>query len=194
MEPGDMVLYESGSLMHGRPFPLKGRFYANIFIHFEPTGRKAGDTTLDYLDELDDFYPPYLLPNSPESSNWARNHPGGWNKPSPSAPLQQVFSEPAHRAAGTGDVDRLEKMALQDKSLLHKVDSNGWQPLHEAVRGGHLGVVEALIRHGVDKNARIGKDGKGESPLNLALQYRNVGDPVINYLVSIDAQDIESEL
>jgi prolyl 4-hydroxylase len=26
MEPGDMVLYESGSLIHGRPFPLKGRF------------------------------------------------------------------------------------------------------------------------------------------------------------------------
>jgi prolyl 4-hydroxylase len=26
MEPGDMVLYESGSVVHGRPFPLKGRF------------------------------------------------------------------------------------------------------------------------------------------------------------------------
>jgi len=27
MEPGDMVLYESHSLIHGRPFPLKGRFF-----------------------------------------------------------------------------------------------------------------------------------------------------------------------
>jgi prolyl 4-hydroxylase len=35
MEPGDMVLYESHSVLHGRPFPLKGRFMANIFIHFE---------------------------------------------------------------------------------------------------------------------------------------------------------------
>lgn len=26
MEPGDMVLYESGSLIHGRPFPMKGRY------------------------------------------------------------------------------------------------------------------------------------------------------------------------
>jgi prolyl 4-hydroxylase len=25
MEPGDMVLYESHSVLHGRPFPLKGR-------------------------------------------------------------------------------------------------------------------------------------------------------------------------
>merc|ERR1712038_466424 len=38
MEPGDMVLYESHSVLHGRPYPLKGRFYANIFIHFEPVG------------------------------------------------------------------------------------------------------------------------------------------------------------
>jgi hypothetical protein len=30
MEPGDMVLYESHSVIHGRPFPLKGRFFANI--------------------------------------------------------------------------------------------------------------------------------------------------------------------
>jgi prolyl 4-hydroxylase len=35
-EPGEMVLYESHSILHGRPFPLKGRFYANIFIHFAP--------------------------------------------------------------------------------------------------------------------------------------------------------------
>jgi len=30
MEPGEMVLYESHSVIHGRPFPLKGRFFANI--------------------------------------------------------------------------------------------------------------------------------------------------------------------
>jgi len=41
MEPGDMVLYESHSVIHGRPFPLKGRFMANIFIHFEPKGDAA---------------------------------------------------------------------------------------------------------------------------------------------------------
>ena len=36
MEPGDMVLYESHSILHGRPFPLKGRYFANIFVHFKP--------------------------------------------------------------------------------------------------------------------------------------------------------------
>lgn len=31
MEPGDMVLYESHSVIHGRPFPLRGNYFANIF-------------------------------------------------------------------------------------------------------------------------------------------------------------------
>jgi prolyl 4-hydroxylase len=74
MEPGDMVLYESGSLMHGRPFPMKGNFYANIFIHFEPTGERLDGTPVD----LDDFFPPYIQPDTPEISNWSRNHPAGW--------------------------------------------------------------------------------------------------------------------
>lgn len=72
MKPGEMLLYESHSLIHGswdkivmelrccstfilsliqdclfdflcsillgRPYPLKGKYYANIFVHFEPSG------------------------------------------------------------------------------------------------------------------------------------------------------------
>jgi len=36
MEPGDVVLYESAAAIHGRPFPLKGKYYANVFIHTKP--------------------------------------------------------------------------------------------------------------------------------------------------------------
>ena len=32
MAPGEMVLYESHSVIHGRPFPMNGRKYANVFI------------------------------------------------------------------------------------------------------------------------------------------------------------------
>jgi len=35
---GDMILYESHSTIHGRPFPLQGEYYANLFLHFEPIG------------------------------------------------------------------------------------------------------------------------------------------------------------
>jgi len=36
LEPGDMALYESHTVLHGRPFPLKGKFFANAFVHFIP--------------------------------------------------------------------------------------------------------------------------------------------------------------
>jgi prolyl 4-hydroxylase len=38
IEPGTMILYESHSVIHGRPYPLEGSFYANLFAHFEPIG------------------------------------------------------------------------------------------------------------------------------------------------------------
>ena len=195
MEPGDMVLYESGSLIHGRPFPLKGRSFSNIFIHFQPTGRKLGDKTNDYLDELDDFFPPYIVPNSPEIKDWAAKNPGGWKKSGPSAPLQQVHSPEGHYAAATGDIDLLAKVAHKDRKALTHADRNGWQPIHEAVRGGHLDIVQYLIEeHGVDMNARTGPGGKGMSPLNLAMEHHDEDHPLVSFLRSIGAKDYAQEL
>ena len=42
LDPGDMLLFESHSVIHGHPFPLQGRYVALIFIHFEPTGQAFG--------------------------------------------------------------------------------------------------------------------------------------------------------
>jgi len=36
MEPGDIVFYEGAKLTHGRPYPLDGRFYAGLFLHYTP--------------------------------------------------------------------------------------------------------------------------------------------------------------
>ena len=36
MVPGDMTLYESHTVLHGRPFPLVGNMYANVFVHYIP--------------------------------------------------------------------------------------------------------------------------------------------------------------
>ncbi|KAL7562109.1 hypothetical protein ACA910_019854 [Epithemia clementina (nom. ined.)] len=38
LQPGEMILYESHSVIHGRPYPLQGDYYANLFVHFEPVG------------------------------------------------------------------------------------------------------------------------------------------------------------
>jgi hypothetical protein len=48
IHPGDMVLFESHSVVHGHPFPLKGRYQALIFIHFEPTGHALGRNESGY--------------------------------------------------------------------------------------------------------------------------------------------------
>ena len=34
--PGEMLLYESATLIHGRPTTFKGRFFANCFLHYKP--------------------------------------------------------------------------------------------------------------------------------------------------------------
>lgn len=36
LKPGEMIFYEGGRLLHGRPIPLQGKLFANIFCHFKP--------------------------------------------------------------------------------------------------------------------------------------------------------------
>ena len=196
MQPGDMVLYESGSLIHGRPFPLKGNYFANIFIHFEPTGRPLGDTTDEYLNTLDDFYPPYLLPDSPAGRSWAEQNPNGWKtKNSPSSPQQQIYAPAGHHAAALGDMELLQNLAQTDKKALVYRDENGWEPLHEAVRRGQLEAVQFLIQEGgANINSRTGTHHRGESPLNLALQHLTASDAVTRFLLSNGAEDHKYEL
>mmetsp|Transcript_9685 Transcript_9685/g.22291 ORF Transcript_9685/g.22291 Transcript_9685/m.22291 type:complete len:359 (-) Transcript_9685:1146-2222(-) len=192
MEPGDMVLYESHSLIHGRPFPLKGRYYANIFIHFEPTGRPL-HRPADYVEEVYEDLPPYVIEGSPEEANWRRSNPHGWKMPSPSA-TTTVETPEGHAAAQNGDLDKLVELSLTDKgkSLRHK-DSNGWQPIHEAARAGHTEAVKFLIEFGVDINART-HGGKGGSPLNVAISALSKNHPVAKLLMDQGALNIEPEL
>ena len=34
LQPGEMALYESAILRHGRVKPLKGDYFSNLFVHF----------------------------------------------------------------------------------------------------------------------------------------------------------------
>ena len=38
LKPGEMILYESARLIHGRPRPLRGHYYDNVLVHFKPRG------------------------------------------------------------------------------------------------------------------------------------------------------------
>ena len=37
LQPGEMLWYESARLLHGRPDPLDGYYFDNLFIHYKPT-------------------------------------------------------------------------------------------------------------------------------------------------------------
>ena len=39
LSPGQMLLYESARLAHGRPSVLTGQYYDNIFVHYKPRSR-----------------------------------------------------------------------------------------------------------------------------------------------------------
>jgi prolyl 4-hydroxylase len=78
MAPGDMVLYESHSVIHGRPFPLNGKFYANVFVHFEPVGMRLGGTQEDSMYDPALDLPPYLVPGSVWEKDWRSKNPNGW--------------------------------------------------------------------------------------------------------------------
>ena len=36
LHPGEMLLYESATLIHGRPSTFHGKFFANCFLHYKP--------------------------------------------------------------------------------------------------------------------------------------------------------------
>lgn len=113
--------------------------------------------------------PPYVVPGSEEEENWWRSHPNGHKLVS-----QRGFetgSTDAHRFANLGDYEALKRVLDKNAALVNKRDTNGWTPLHEAVRDGNLDVIALLIDRGADVNARTGARGEGSSALALAMEY-----------------------
>ena len=216
-EPGDMVLFESHSVIHGRPFPLKGRFHANLFIHFEPTGhslRHNADVSVDDVNAqyeeasrknlggqsaTTDTLPPYIIRESPEETHWRQLHPKGWEEPEFN-PLKRTSSSKLHRAAADGDVDAIERALEKNDGkradgtrMVDRRDDEGWQLLHSGAGSGHKEVVELLVSHGADLNART-HGGHGATPLYIAEHSNGGYHPVVRYLKSLGALNLGPEL
>ena len=173
MEPWDILLYESHSVIHGRPFPLDGQFYANVFVHFEPIGPLVLDDNTSATTELEEesALPPYLVPSSSWEEEWRRENPDGW----------QLLKN-ANLLAQKGDLTTLEYLAWRAPASLRVPDDNGWQPIHEAARFGHLDILKFLVEEqGIDVNERTRMPG-ASSPLVIARRYLRKAHPVIDYL------------
>ena len=133
--------------------------------------------------------PIYILRESPEENKWLREHPpqrvARRVKEAPAAgaaPLQAL----AH-AAATGDINGMMHYTINHKGMLHEKDVNGWQPIHEAARGGHTNAVQLLVEHGADVNKRT-NFGVGPSLLKIVLDNHGEGHPLYVYLESLGAE------
>jgi ankyrin repeat protein len=98
-----------------------------------------------------------------------------------------------HVAAALGDIVALKELARDNKHALHAKDQNGWMPLHEAVRAGHMEAVALLVEHGADINA-VTNNGVGVSPYYIAKKNLTPEHPVSQYLQSLGALDVGPEL
>jgi prolyl 4-hydroxylase len=176
----------------GRPFPMRGRFYANIFVHFEPTGALSYDLDTPLADILMDQVgqvsmshglPPYIIHGSEWEEDWRSVNPRGW---------ELSFADP-HEAATNSNLNILKEVALHDPSLLHKPDDNGWHPLHEAAVHGHPDVVKFLLEAGADVNQLTSEEG-GSSPLALAKHFLEDNHPIFELLEQYGAFELGPEL
>jgi len=211
MEPGDMILYESASVLHGRPFPLKGRFYANVFVHFEPTGHSRNhgfdpdnDEHYESMQNIKGGFnhngglPPYILDGSLEAFQFRRTHPEEEWEPRwkyEADDEEGTGSNGAHYAATVGNLEVLEHIIENPqhrKDMIHEHDENGWLPIHEAARNGHDGIIWTLVHHGVDINERT-DFGEGQSVLNLAYDHHDEDSWFIEWLIGMGALDIGEE-
>lgn len=174
MKPGDLVLYESHSVIHGRPFALKGNYYANIFVHFEPIGPL---NTTESFEVFNDGirYPPYLIPGTSWDPEWRSSHPKGWN-----------LLEDAERLFLDGDLKTIRYAAKINPSILQGTEK--WKPIHEAVRHGHFDIVQYLVREvGISINSEC-NDYTGK-PLDVARQFLGTDHPITKLLVQKHEED-----
>jgi len=106
---------------------------------------------------------------------------------------QQLFRDEgatrAHTAAKMGRLDHLQDILRTSPQTLHAKDNNSWQPLHEAVRGGFILIVNFLVEHDVDINART-QHGRGPSPLWLAESFHGLEHPVTQRLTELGAMKL----
>lgn len=73
-----------------------------------------------------DGLPPYIIPGTPEESNWRRSHPSGYKSKRKSF---STGSTVAHLAAQSGDLDTLAAEVSKKRELVNAKDANGWQPV-----------------------------------------------------------------
>ena len=90
--------------------------------------------------------------------------------PKPTRVVLGAMTNP-HHAAADGSLHLLKEIASVNKANLFLKDNNGWTPLHEAARAGHVAVIQYLLDEGAQVNERT-HFGIGSTPLWWAEQKK----------------------
>lgn len=101
---------------------------------------------------------------------------------------------PLHYAAHLGDVELVELLLENDKSLAYVTDEEGMSALHISAKKGHVGVMRAIITRCPDTCELLDKSSR--TALHLAVESGKVGPVKFLLQVSefqnlINEQDIE---
>lgn len=104
---------------------------------------------------------------------------------------------PAHVAAKFGDLQHLQELVeVSDEQgrrlLLTASDRNGWQPLHEACRGGHRNIVRYLVTELIEHIDVHATTNSGATPLSLSQEYHGQNHPVTRLLQQISESENDS--
>lgn len=185
MKPGDLVLYESHSIIHGRPFALEGRYYASIFVHFEPIAPLGSFESLEKFHN-NIVFPPYLIPDSYWADEWLNEFEEGWN-----------LLDDLERLVIDGDLKSIRHAVALNPGILQ--GSEEWNPLHHALEYGHFDIVQFLVTEiGIDINTTC-SEYNNLYPLDIAPQYLSDSDPIFPFLHSclksseLDAVRVQSK-
>ena len=165
---------------------MRGRFYANIFVHFEPLGtprKEVDDYSKDVvydaesLESMDAGLPPYVIPGTPWEMEWHSSNPKGW----------KLLHDDITHGVVTNNLRLVDNLYIKDPSSIHQVDKNGWSPLHEAARAGNVEIAKYLYERDVDVNLRTGH-GIGDSALDLALAHHGEDSDIYKFLFGVGAE------
>lgn len=146
---------------------MNGNYYANLFVHFIPIDH-------DQMNAYD------------HTDNQIKRNVGGHEGDNHDADnLQQTKGQTdLHVAAAIGNIPQLKILLDRGDIDINSKDSNGWQPLHEAVHSGSLEATKLLISHGADVSSRTNNGG---TALWWAKGTFDDSHPVVRYLEEIGA-------
>jgi ankyrin repeat protein len=96
------------------------------------------------------------------------------------------------KAAKHGQTVLVLALLSQDPTLISARDTDGSTPLHCATWKGHERVVEVLLKHGADVNAKNNNDHWGTTPLHAAAHanQRAIAEQLIKHGANIHATNL----